>query len=237
MLILQQIDWSAVLQIIAIDILLGGDNAVVIALACRDLPAAQRRRGIVWGTVAAIALRVVLIAFALQLLNLPFLKIVGGLLLFWIGVKLLVPHVDKHGQIQGGQSLAAAIRTIVVADLVMSVDNILAIAGAAEGTAQASHRIGLVVFGLLASVPIVVWGSTLVLRLIDRFPLVVTLGAALLGWIGAGMIMTDIFVVNQFGPPGDMVKFSLEALGALTVVLIGEWIKRRTHPVPGPKES
>ncbi|WP_367351002.1 YjbE family putative metal transport protein, partial [Ottowia sp.] len=126
--------WVAVGQIILIDILLGGDNAVVIALACRQLPKAQRTKGIVWGTVGAIVLRVILIAFALTLLKVPFLKLVGGLLLLWIGVKLIAPDdEDGHDNIQGSDKLWGAVKTIIVADLVMSIDNVIAIAGAAQG--------------------------------------------------------------------------------------------------------
>lgn len=128
----QTLSWAAVFQIILIDILLGGDNAVVIALACRNLPPKQRMQGILWGTAGAILLRVVLIAFALTLLNIPFLKIVGGALLLWIGVKLLIPEDDGHGNIKGGVSIWAAVKTIIVADFVMSLDNVIAIAGAAR---------------------------------------------------------------------------------------------------------
>ena len=151
-------NWAAVVQIIIIDILLGGDNAVVIALACRNLPASQRTKGIIWGTVGAIVLRVILIAFAVALLQVPFLKLVGGALLLWIGVKLVAPaDEDGHGNVQGGSSLLSAIKTIIVADLVMSIDNVIAIAGAAQ-QADPDHQIGLVIFGLIVSIPIIVWG-------------------------------------------------------------------------------
>ncbi len=222
----QTLSWAAVFQIILIDILLGGDNAVVIALACRNLPAKQRMQGILWGTAGAIILRVVLIAFALTLLNIPFLKIVGGALLLWIGIKLMVPEDDGHGNIQGGASIIAAIKTIIVADFVMSLDNVIAIAGAAQN-AHADHQIGLVVFGLVVSVPIIIWGSTLVLKLIDRFPLVVMFGAALLGWIAGGMLVTDVFVVNQIGEQPQMVKIAVEVAGALLVVGLGRWLASR----------
>lgn len=222
----QTLSWAAVFQIILIDILLGGDNAVVIALACRNLAPKQRMQGILWGTAGAILLRVVLIAFALTLLNIPFLKVVGGLLLVWIGVKLLLPEDDGHDKIKGGSSVAAAVKTIIVADFVMSLDNVIAIAGAAQN-ADPSHQIGLVVFGLLVSVPIIIWGSTLVLKLIDRYPLVVTFGAGLLGWIAGGMIVTDVIVERQFGPQPAMVKLGAEVVGALIVVLLGRWLASR----------
>uniref|UniRef100_UPI003FA7B0D9 TerC family protein n=1 Tax=Salmonella enterica TaxID=28901 RepID=UPI003FA7B0D9 len=171
----------AVGQIILIDIVLGGDNAVVIALACRQLPAAQRTKGILWGTAGAIALRVILIFFALTLLAIPYLKLVGAALLVWIGVKLLAPDgEDGHANIQGSDKLWAAIKTVIVADLVMSIDNVIAIAGAAE-SAGGDHKMPLVIFGLLVSIPIIVWGSQLVLRLMDRFPVIITAGGMLLG--------------------------------------------------------
>jgi YjbE family integral membrane protein len=225
---LQTLSWAAVFQIILIDILLGGDNAVVIALACRNLPPKQRMQGILWGTAGAIGLRVALIAFALTLLSVPFLKIVGALLLVWVGIKLLIPEEDAHGKISGSASILSAVKTIIVADFVMSLDNVLAIAGAAQG-AHPDHRIGLVIFGLVISVPIIIWGSTLVLKLIDRFPSVVTFGAALLGWIAGGMLVTDIFIVERFGEPSGTLKLAAEIAGALLIVLIGRWCAKRKH--------
>ncbi len=223
---LQTLSWAAVFQIILIDILLGGDNAVVIALACRNLPHKQRMQGILWGTAGAIILRVALIAFALTLLSVPFLKIVGALLLVWVGIKLLIPEEDAHGKVSGGASVWSAVKTIIVADFVMSLDNVLAIAGAAQN-ADPDHQIGLVIFGLVISVPIIVWGSTLVLKLIDRFPSVVTFGAALLGWIAGGMLITDIFIVEQFGEPSGTLKLAAEVVGALLIVLVGRWFASR----------
>lgn len=217
---------GAIFQIILIDILLGGDNAVVIALACRNLPHKQRMQGILWGTAGAIILRVVLIAFALMLLDMPFLKIVGSLLLIWIGIKLLAPEQDEHGNVTSGTSVMSAVRTIIIADFAMSLDNVIAIAGAAQNT-HADHQIYYVIFGLCVSVPIIVWGSTLVLKLIDRFPLVVTFGAGLLGWIAGGMLITDVFLVEQFGPPGTALKLTVEAAGALLVIATGKWLVAR----------
>src|SRR5690606_8123214 len=135
--------------------------------------------GILWGTAGAIALRIVLIFFAVSLLQVPLLKVVGGALLLWIGIKLLLPEDDGHGDLEGGSTLLSAIKTIIIADFVMSLDNVIAIAGAAQN-ADANHQMGLVIFGLLVSVPIIIWGSTLVLKLIDRYPVVVAFGAALL---------------------------------------------------------
>jgi YjbE family integral membrane protein len=214
--------WISVLQIIAIDILLGGDNAVVIALACRRLPDAQRNKGILWGVFGAIGLRVVLIYFALQLLAVPYLKIVGGLLLFWIGIKLVLPEDEnEHGNVQGSSTLAGAIKTIIVADAVMSVDNVIAVAGAAHGS------IVLVVFGIAVSIPIVVWGSKLVLALMDRFPIVITAGGALLGWIGGGMLVTDPAFQSVWREIVPHTAYLASGLGALLVVVAGKWLASR----------
>ena len=168
--LLVNLHWGAVGQIIMIDILLGGDNAVVIAMACRNLPHEQRAKGIFWGTAGAIALRVVLITFAVMLLDLPFLKAAGGLLLLWIGVKLLIPEFDSHEKIEGSSKLLGAIKTIIVADFVMSFDNVIAIAGAAQ-QAHEAHQTLLIIFGLVVSVPFIVFGSQIILKLLDRFHL------------------------------------------------------------------
>ncbi|MBP6006665.1 MAG: TerC family protein [Rhodoferax sp.] len=214
--------WIAVLQIIVIDIMLGGDNAVVIALACRKLPLEQRNKGIFWGVVGAIGLRVVMIFFALQLLAVPYLKIVGGLLLLWIGVKLMMPeHEDEHDNIDGGTTLMAAIKTIVVADAVMSLDNVIAVAGASHGSMV------LVTFGILVSIPIVVWGSKLVLTLMDRFPVVITLGAALLGWIAGGMVVSDQATPESISKGIPYAHYLFASTGAVLVVIVGKWLGSR----------
>lgn len=186
--------WIALGQIIIIDILLGGDNAVVIALACRKLPAEQRRKGIIYGTAGAIVLRIILIAFAMVLLQLPALKLVGAALLVWIGIKLVAPDEESHDNIEGSDKLLAAVKTIIVADLVMSVDNVIAIAGAAQSSGE--HQMLLIVLGLLISIPIIVWGSQLVIKLMDRYPLIIVAGGMLLGWIAGGMLVTDPLFVN-----------------------------------------
>lgn len=214
--------WLAVAQIIMIDILLGGDNAVVIALACRKLPEAQRKKGIFYGVAGAIGLRVVLIFFALQLLAVPYLKLVGALLLFWIGIKLLMPEDDDgHGNIAESTTLAGAIKTIIVADAVMSLDNVIAVAGAANG------NLTLVVFGILVSIPIVVWGSQFVLKLMDNYPVVITFGGALLGWIGGGMIVTDPGLPAEMFNAIPQPKYVASAAGALLVVLVGKALASR----------
>ena len=219
--------WISVLQIIAIDILLGGDNAIVIALACRRLPEAQRKQGIFWGVVGAIGLRVILIFFALQLLAIPFLKIVGGLLLLWIGIKLLQPEEEVHDSIEGSTHLLGAIRTIIIADAVMSLDNVIAVAAAAKGD------LSLVIFGILVSIPIVVWGSKFVLKLMDRLPVVITFGGALLGWIAGDMLLGDAVVRPYLeGQPG-WLKYAASTAGALLVMAIGTWLAKRA-PRPQP---
>lgn len=228
------LDWNAILQIILIDILLGGDNAVIIALACRNLPERQRRVGIIWGAAGAIALRVVLITVAVALLQVPFLKMTGGLLLLWIGIKLIAPAHDEHdaGKLHASDKLLAAIKTIIVADFVMSLDNVIAIAGAAE-QADPSQRTGLIVFGLLVSVPFIVFGAQIILKLLDRFPVIVTAGAALLGWIAGGLIVGDPIAEPRL-PPGDALKYAASAAGALLVVVVGRWLARRRAAAGSP---
>ncbi|MEN3109888.1 TerC family protein [Uliginosibacterium paludis] len=222
--------WLAVGQIIMIDILLGGDNAVVIALACRQLDPSLRTKGIVWGTVGAIILRVILIFFALTLLKISFLKLVGAILLVWIGVKLLLPEEDDgHGNINASDRLWSAVKTVIVADFVMSLDNVIAIAGAAEG-AGGDHKMPLVIFGLLVSIPIIVWGSQLVIRLMDRFPTIVVFGGMLLGWIAGHMAVTDPVLLewtaDEAGVVRSSVSYTASGAGALIVLLLGKLLGR-----------
>ncbi len=203
--------WGAVLQIIVIDILLGGDNAVVIALAVRNLPDQQRTRGVLLGTLGAIVLRVVLIAFAVVLLDIPFLKFVGGLLLLWIGVKLMMPdHSDPN--VKPADQLWAAIKTIIVADAVMSLDNVIAVAAAANGS------VPLLVIGLAISVPLIVAGAALIMALLTRLPLLVWAGAALLGWIAGDVMATDPAIRPKLeewfaGPFGAELDVMLASVG------------------------
>jgi YjbE family integral membrane protein len=221
--------WGAVLQIIVIDILLGGDNAVVIALACRNLPKELRTRGVLLGTLGAIVLRIALISFAVLLLDIPFLKFTGGLMLLWIGVKLMIPEAGDPN-VKPSDQLWAAIKTIIVADAVMSVDNVVAVAGAAQA-ADPQHRLALIIFGLLVSIPLIVWGSTLVLKLLDKFPIVIALGAGLLGWIAGGLMIDDPFldrfpVTNLLG-----VEYTARVAGAVLVLACGWYFRRRVQTV------
>lgn len=238
---LTAISWVAVLEIIAIDILLGGDNAVVIALACRNLPPAQRRLGILWGTAGAIILRVVLIFFALSLLKLPGLKIAGAVMLVWIGVKLLAAEDEEgHGDVAGSDKLWGAVKTVIVADFVMSLDNVIAIAGAAE-TAAPGQQLPLVIFGLLVSIPIIIWGSQLVITLMDRYPFIITAGGMLLGWIAGTMGITDPLLASTLateavaGKPDApavvpaLVRYAAGVAGALLVLALGLYYKRRAR--------
>lgn len=181
--------WVDVFKIIVIDLLLSGDNAVVIALACRNLPIGQRKKGILYGVIGAIGLRVVLTFFAVNVLALPYLKLVGGLLLLWIGVKLILPDEDAHGEagIKAEGNLWGAVKTIIIADLVMSLDNVIGVAGAAHGNTM------LLIFGLLVSIPLIAWSSQWVLKLIDRFPIVIYAGGALLGYVAGEMFVSEAF--------------------------------------------
>ena len=220
--------WVAVMQIILIDLLLGGDNAIVIALACRNLPEKQRKVGILWGVAGAITLRVILTIFAVTLLSIPYLKLIGAALLAWIAVKLVMPSHgdDHHGSVAGSASLAGAIKTIIVADLVMSLDNVLAVAGAAKDSWT------LIIFGLVVSIPIIVYCSTLVLKMIDRFPWIIILGGGLLGWIAGGMAIHDVVVKDWVATNWPWAEYVIPAAGALIVMAIGWWLARGAAAKP-----
>ncbi|SNX59491.1 integral membrane protein, YjbE family [Nitrosomonas ureae] len=220
--------WIAVMQIIAIDIVLGGDNAVVIALACRRLPEHQRRLGIMWGVVGAIGLRVVLIFFALSLLAIPYLKIVGAVLLLWIGIKLLQPEPAEVHEVDASTTLVGAIKTIIVADAVMSLDNVIAIAGAAKDS------MGLVIFGLVISVPIIVWGSQLVMRVMDRYPVTILIGAGLLGWIAGDMAVTDVATKDWVSTQAKYLHWIAPPVMALLVIILGKVLAARQQAKIGP---
>src|SRR5215470_15438560 len=179
--------WAALGSIIFTNIILSGDNAVVIALAARSLPPSQQKKAIFWGSAAAIVLRVVLTLVAVSLLTVPFLKIIGAVLLFWIGVQLMLDSEDE-GEVKAHGTLAGAVRTILIADLVMSTDNVIAVAGAAD-RAPEQWRMILIIIGLATSIPLIIAGSQLLMKVMDRFPVIITLGAALLGYLAGGMFV------------------------------------------------
>ena len=218
--------WAALGSIILANILLSGDNAVVIAMAARTLPAHQQKKAIFYGSAAAIVMRIVLTLIAVEMLKWPFLKIVGGLLLVYIGVTLLLED-DGGGDIgtktNGG--LMTAIRTILVADLVMSLDNVLAVAAAANGNTL------LLVLGLGISIPLIIFGSTLLLKVMERFPVIIALGAALLGFLAGEMVFTDPAVTERFGPLSHTGVNIAAALGAVLVVALGKYLQRRQSAV------
>ncbi len=211
--------WLAVLQIIWIDILLSGDNAVVIALACRKLPSRQRVWGIVLGTLVAISLRVVFAGLVTTLMKVAYLKLVGGVLLLWIAVKLLGPEENgKNGEVEPVDNLWRAVRIIAIADVVMSLDNVIAIAAVAERF-EAPHNYALLMFGLAVSIPLIMAGAALVMALLERFPIIVWAGAALLGWIAGEIIAKDpLFTANLDPATAHTVWIIGATLGALFVV-------------------
>lgn len=211
--------WIGLLKIIWVNILLSGDNAVVIALASRSLPEHQQKKAIIWGSVAAIVMRVILTIFAVQLLQLPWLKTVGAALLVWIGVQLLADE-DEEGQVNEAGNLLAAIKTILIADLVMSLDNVLAVAAAADA-AHSAAKTPLVIFGLALSIPIVIFGSRIVLTLMQRFPIIITLGAMLLGWIAGEMLAKEEVLLPFIGGSAAL-PWLLAGGGALLVLAIGK---------------
>jgi YjbE family integral membrane protein len=230
-----QVFWIGLLKIIGVNIILSGDNAVVIALAARSLPQKQQKLAVFWGAGAAIVLRIALTLFAVALLELPWLKLVGSLLLFWIGVKLLIPEEDDE-EIEASDQLLSAIKTILIADLVMSLDNVIAVAAAAGGS------VTLLVLGLAISIPLVIFGATLLIKLMERFPVIITIGAGLIGWVAGEMLVTDPALESwlaalgvQFDKGRPMISaFSLElvagAIGVAFVIAAGTWLAKRKQP-------
>src|SRR5712671_6897785 len=198
--------WIGLLKIIGVNIILSGDNAVVIALAARSLPATQQKQAIFWGAGAAIVLRIILTLFAVALLALPWLKLVGSLLLFWIGVKLLIPE-DDDPDIKAHEHLMSAIKTILIADLIMSLDNVIAVAAAAGGS------VVLLVLGLAISIPLVIFGATLLVKLMERFPIIITIGAALIGFVAGEMAWEDEAIAAWTSPYPPDVKYVAAAVG------------------------
>ena len=218
--------WIALLQIIGVNIVLSGDNAVVIALAARSLPPAQQGRAVAWGSGAAVVMRIGLTLIAVELLRLPFLKLVGAALLLWIAIQLLLPDEEGGAEHDAGPSMAAAIKTILLADLVMSLDNVIAVAAAAKGSTL------LLVIGLAISIPLVVFASRLLLVLMGRFPIIITLGAALLGWVAGEMGVTDPAVSAWIDAHAHAAHYLAPAVGAIGVVAVGKWLAGRSTGTP-----
>jgi len=232
-----QYGWP-ILQIVWIDLLLSGDNAIVIALACRNLPPEQRRMGMLLGAGAAIGLRIIFALMITFLLGVPFLKIIGGLLLLWIGVKLATGEDEAHEDVKASDQLWGAVKTIAIADAVMSLDNVLAISAASHG------NVWLFIFGLLLSIPLIVFGAQLITSIIERFPVFIWLGAALLGWIAGEMIATDPIIIDWLKAnmpawvmpnpkqmteiiPIKMLYYGAAAVGAAIVLTGGAIMRRR----------
>ena len=215
--------WAALGSIILANVVLSGDNAVVIALAARSLPPQQQTKAIFWGSAAAIVMRIGLTVIAVEMLKWPYLKIVGALLLLYIGISLLSEEGEgERGHKEIG-TMASAIRTILVADLVMSLDNVLAVAAAAKGNTP------LLIIGLAVSIPLIIFGSTLLLKVMERFPIIVTLGGALLGFLAGEMLLTDPAVTARFGEQPHEVVNGAGAVGAVIVVAVGLWMQRRAR--------
>ena len=214
--------WIGLLKIVWINIILSGDNAVVIAMAARSLPPQQQRTAVLFGSGAAVVLRILLTVVAAKLLALPYLQIIGGLLLLWIGTQLLSGEEEGDGEDKEYGSMLAAVRTILLADLVMSLDNVIAVAAAAQGSMV------LLILGLAISIPLVIFGSTLMIKLMERFPIIVMLGAALIGWVAGETIVSDTILRDMLAA-NPWLHYAAAAAGAVFVVAVGKWLQKRSH--------
>ncbi|HEX2827138.1 MAG TPA: TerC family protein [Burkholderiales bacterium] len=215
--------WVALLQIIGVNIVLSGDNAVVIALAARSLPPKQQKQAIFWGSGAAVVMRIILTIVAVEMLKLPYLKLIGAVLLLWIAVKLLMPEEEGGEDVSASDNLIVAIKTILVADLVMSLDNVIGVAAAAKDNDT------LLILGLAISIPLVIFGSTILLKLMGRFPVIITIGAALLGWVAGEMAATDPLIKEWVNANAHWLHWVAPAAGAVLVVVVGKWLASRSH--------
>lgn len=209
--------WVTLAQIMMINIVLSGDNAVVIAMASRALPPKQQKQAILFGSFGAIILRVILTFFAVMLLELPYLKVIGAVLLLWIGIKMLLPE-NEDDELDAHSNMWAAIKTIIVADFVMSLDNVLGVAAAAKGS------LVLLIIGLAVSIPLIIYGSTLILKLMNRYPVVVTVGGGILGWVAGEMLVTDPAVNPLMQGDAHLAHEAAPVLGMLLVVSAGKWL-------------
>lgn len=223
--------WLAVLKIVGIDIVLSGDNAVVIALAARSLPPKHQKLAVFWGTGAAIVLRLTLIFFALALLKLPLLKLIGAILLLWIGVKLLADQDDGGQDVSVSSSLMAAIRTIVIADAVMSVDNVVAVAAAAKDS------FGLAMFGIALSIPIIIFTSQILIKVMERYPAIIVIGAALLGFVAGEMAWNDPILKDYVGHLPKWWEYAMGVIGAVIVVAVGKFVTSRRRSNGGSQSA
>jgi YjbE family integral membrane protein len=229
-MLLETVFWSALLKIIGVNIILSGDNAVVIALACRSLPPRQQKWGIIFGAAAAVVLRVIFTIFIVILLAIPYLKFAGGLLLLWIGYKLMQPEDEGDKDVNAASNLMAAVWTVLIADAVMSLDNVIAVAAAADAYTGPSGETGkfvLLVTGLIISIPLVVFGATLMVKLIARFPIIIILGAALIGWVAGEVIVTDLVWDEWVELNAPWLHWGAPVLGAVAVVGIGKLFARK----------
>jgi YjbE family integral membrane protein len=213
--------WTGLITIIWVNIILSGDNAVVIALAARSLPAHQQKKAVAYGAGAAVLMRIVLTIVAVELLKFPYLKLIGAVLLLWIAVKLLVPEEDSGDGIESSANLWTAIKTILIADLVMSLDNVIGVAAAAKGSFT------LLILGLLISIPLVIFGATILMRLMERFPIIITLGAAILGWVAGEMAVTDPVLAQWVNDNAAYLHWVAPVAGAALVVVTGKWLAAR----------
>ena len=216
--------WIGLIKIVWINIILSGDNAVVIALAARSLPPEQQNKAVLFGSGAAVVLRIGLTVIAAELLKMSFLQILGGALLLWIGVQLLGGDEAGDDPSKHHGSLMAAVRTILIADIVMSLDNVIAVAAAAQG------NMVLLVLGLAISIPLVIFGSTLMIKLMERFPVIITLGAALIGWVAGETITSDVYL-QEFVSTHQWVHYAAAALGATLVIGVGKFLSRHANTV------
>lgn len=212
---LLNIDWSALFKIVLLDIVLGGDNAVVIAMACAGIPLAYQRKAIMIGTGAAVGLRILILLLASYVMMIPYVKLLAGLLLFWIGYKLLAGSDSDHS-VEPQSRMWDAVKAIAIADLVMSIDNVFAVTGAAQSAGE--HSGIYAVAGVLLSIPIIVFGATLVSKLIEKFPVITWVGGGLLGWVAAEMIIGDTRVAHLFN---DIDHHVIATIGALFVLAAG----------------
>lgn len=221
--------WIGLWQIILVNIVLSGDNAVVIALAARSLPPRQQKQAVFWGAGAAVVMRIILTIIAVEMLKWPWLKLIGAVLLLWIAVKLLMPEDGGDDGIESSENLWSAIKTILIADLVMSLDNVIGVAAAAKGS------LTLLILGLAISIPIVIMGATLLMKIMERFPIIITLGAALLGWVAGDMAATDPVVRGWVDAHAAWLHWAAPAAGAAFVVALGKWLAARA--AAGRKET